>query len=227
MKTTWHFPSRPVVQKYSNYEVYRECFILFIAECLFSSHGCERTTEMDRSTTSLFGIECRECCKYRCSMILRGWCSVSCSTLHHYPSQKRNRITLRRQLVLRETHRFDLRTDAFQSRRLKRAASRNLIGWLHRLTHRQQTLKELKEVIHCVEINQREFVDAIDVGQRSMFVSDGVMFFSSDHAGWYSHSFPVQSTFVLRVTEEDRFHRRRCCSSVRFLARVSARWRIV
>ncbi len=32
-----------------------------------------------------------------------------------------------------------------------------------RLSHHQQTLKELKQVIHCVEVNQREFVETIDV----------------------------------------------------------------
>lgn len=33
----------------------------------------------------------------------------------------------------------------------------------NRLENRQQTLKELKEVMLCVEINQREFVETIYV----------------------------------------------------------------
>jgi hypothetical protein len=32
-----------------------------------------------------------------------------------------------------------------------------------RIYHHQQTLKEMKEVLRCVEANQREFVDTIDV----------------------------------------------------------------
>jgi len=47
-----------------------------------------------------------------------------------------------------------------------------------RLSHHQQTLKELKQVIHCVEVNQREFVETIDVccdyltGDRKVFGQD-------------------------------------------------------
>jgi len=34
--------------------------------------------------------------------------------------------------------------------------------------HHQQTVKELKEVIRCVEVNQREFVETIDVCYTSI-----------------------------------------------------------
>ena len=34
---------------------------------------------------------------------------------------------------------------------------------LIRMQHHQQTLKELKEVLRCVEVNQHEFVETIDV----------------------------------------------------------------
>jgi hypothetical protein len=33
----------------------------------------------------------------------------------------------------------------------------------YRVFHHQQTLKEMREVIRCVEANQREFVETIDV----------------------------------------------------------------
>ncbi|CAF4419366.1 unnamed protein product, partial [Adineta steineri] len=32
-----------------------------------------------------------------------------------------------------------------------------------KMDHHEQTIKELKEVMHCVEVNQREFVETIDV----------------------------------------------------------------
>lgn len=32
-----------------------------------------------------------------------------------------------------------------------------------RIHHHQQTLKEMKEVLRCVEVSQREFVDTIEV----------------------------------------------------------------
>ncbi len=38
-----------------------------------------------------------------------------------------------------------------------------LILSFDRIYHHQQTLKEMKEVIRCVEANQREFVETIEV----------------------------------------------------------------
>lgn len=37
-----------------------------------------------------------------------------------------------------------------------------------RLQQQNQTIKDLKEVIRCVEVNQREFVDTIDVNSIRM-----------------------------------------------------------
>ena len=34
-----------------------------------------------------------------------------------------------------------------------------------RIFHHQQTLKEMKEVLHCLELNQRDFVETIDVSR--------------------------------------------------------------
>jgi len=38
-----------------------------------------------------------------------------------------------------------------------------LIRLFYRIYHHQQTLKEMKEVIHCIEVNQQEFVETINV----------------------------------------------------------------
>ena len=38
-----------------------------------------------------------------------------------------------------------------------------LIYLFDRIYHHQQTLKEMREVLRCVEVNQHEFVETIDV----------------------------------------------------------------
>lgn len=97
-------------------------------------------------------------------------------------------------LRLQSTHHLKLKhacpIDETQSRIEQRlSSSRRVFGYL-RIYHHQQTLKEMKEVLHCVELNQRDFVETIDVGQLFLFRSTRV--FRSRDYPMLSRSIPCQ-----------------------------------
>ena len=111
----------------------------------------------------MFWIECRRnsTCK---SIVFKKfidlffllWISLS----HHYQHRNQMQRIVCPCLMM---HILVHRIDETQSIPSQLFTSLSLYLLFNRIQHHQQTLKEMKEVLRCVEVSQREFVDTIEV----------------------------------------------------------------
>ena len=137
------------------------------------SNWRQRKTNMDWSIKSLFWIKCSRCGRYYLLIrLLNIQIELFLKSLSHH-CQQENRIWLIHH-HLRMKQILVHRNDEIRSMILP-------IEWFeilfssNRIQHHQQTLKEMREVLRCLEVNQHDFVETIDVNSQIHFL---ILFFT-------------------------------------------------